>query len=88
MAASATADRSQVDINFQAFKALLPELIPTHAGKLAVMRDGEILGFFDSYADAVRFGQDRFGEIGNFSVQEVTTRVVSLGFYSYAGGFQ
>lgn len=79
-----TAATSEVDLNFRAFQEKLPELLATCAGKLAVMHAGQIVDFFDSYADAVRFGQEKFGHIGNFSVQEVTTRVISLGFYSCA----
>ena len=79
-----TAQPSQVDLNYEAFLKLLPELLPSHAGKLAVMHDGKIVDFFDTFQDAVRFGEATFGSIGNFSVQEVTNRVASLGFYSYA----
>lgn len=74
---------SQVDANFAAFQALLPDLLKTHAGKFAVMRDGKVVEFFDSLADAARFGHAQFGD-ANFSVQEVTSKNVNLGFYSYA----
>lgn len=76
---------SQVERNYQAFEQMLPELLPTQLGKLAVLHNGELVDFFDTYADAVRYGEEKFGEIGNFSVQEVTNRVASLGYYSYAG---
>jgi hypothetical protein len=75
--------QTQVDLNFEAFQKALPELLRTHAGKYAVMHDGEIVAFFDSMGDAVRFGHAKFGNL-NFSLQEVTSRNVNLGFYSYA----
>lgn len=82
MAAEVTMS-SQVDQNYEAFRKILPDLLATHAGKFAVMHDGGVVNFFDSLADAARFGIAQFGE-GKFSVQEVTSKDVSLGFYSYA----
>ena len=76
-----------MDKNYEAFLALLPELLPTHAGKLALMHDGRLVDFFDSFPDAMRFGESKYGSIENFSVQEVTNRVASLGAYSYAPGY-
>jgi hypothetical protein len=74
---------SQVELNFEAFQKLLPELLVTHAGKFAVMRDESVVEYFDSLADAVRYGTAKFGE-DEFSVQEVVSKNVNLGFYSYA----
>ena len=88
MSANATNEESQVDINYRAFQAKLSELLPAQLGKLALMHNGDIVEFFDSYADAVRFGLERFGEIGNFSVQEVTNSALSMGLYSYVGHIQ
>lgn len=88
MSANATDEQSQVDVNYRAFQAKLSELLATHAGKLALMHDGDIVDFFDSYADAVRFGVEKFGEIRNFSVQEVTHSALSMGLYSYVGHVQ
>lgn len=80
--------RVQVDRNFEAFQARLPELLATHHGKTALMKDGEIVDFFDSYADAVRFGLERFKSIDAFSVQQITDKTLSVGIYSYAGVLQ
>ena len=82
MAAQAS-HQSHVDKNFEAFQKLLPELIKTHPGKYAVMHDERPVEFFDTLADAVRFGHSQFGD-RNFSVQEVTNQNVNLGFHSYA----
>jgi hypothetical protein len=72
-----------VDRNFSAFMGMLPDLLLTHPGKYALLHDGEVVDFFDSLSDAVRFGHAKFGDL-NFSVQEVTRQDVSLGFYSHA----
>jgi hypothetical protein len=76
--------RSEVDRNYAAFKALLPDLIATHPGKFAVMHNGEVVEFFDTLSDAVRCGSTQFGGSGKFSVQEVTSTPANLGFYAYA----
>jgi hypothetical protein len=77
------AHQAEVDKNFEAFKKLLPELIKTHPGKYAVMHEGKTVEFFDTLSDAVRFGHAKFGD-HNFSVQEITSQGVNLGFHSYA----
>jgi hypothetical protein len=83
MPPAANAMNTQVDKNFEAFQKLLPGLLPIHAGKFAVMNDGKIAEFFDSLSDAIKFGHAKFGD-ANFSVQEVTSQNINLGFYSYA----
>lgn len=73
----------EVDRNFRVFREKLPELLRTHAGKFALLRDGEIVDFFDTLADAARVGGEKYDD-GLFSVQEVTERVLDLGYFSYA----
>lgn len=73
----------EVERNYAAFAPKLPALLKTHRGKFALMRRGDIIGFFDTLGDAVRSGRLKFGE-EYFSVQEVTDSSVNLGFYSYA----
>jgi len=74
---------SQVEKNFAAFQKELPRLLGTHAGKFAVLHNEKIENFFDSFADAAKFGLEKFGS-DNFSVQEVTSKDINLGFHSYA----
>jgi D-mannonate dehydratase len=74
---------TEVDRNYEAFKKLLPGLLKSCFGKYALMHDTSIVEFLDTFSDAIKFGHSKFG-LGNFSVQEVTDRSVSLGFYSYA----
>ena len=83
MAAMAQKSETQADINYEAFKKLLPELLQSHAGKFALMRDGSIVNYFDTLADAAMAGVTQFGA-GSFSVQEITSKEINLGFYSYA----
>lgn len=80
----APAKSDQVEQNFAAFQRQLAALLQTHPGKFAVMHDGEIVEFCDSLTDAIRLGMSRFNNASNFSVQEVTSRNVNLGFYTGA----
>ena len=75
--------QEQIKTNYDAFVQKLPELLATHRDKFALMRDGEIVEFFDTAADAFRAGQRLYQDQG-FSIQEVTDSEVDLGFFSYA----
>lgn len=74
---------AEVDVNFERFQQLLPELMKTHAGKYALMRGGSVEAFFASPSVAMAAGRSQFPD-GLFSVQEVTDRPVDLGFFSHA----
>ena len=76
-------DSTQADLNYEAFRKLLPEILKSHAGQFALMRDGSIVEYFSTLGDAVKFGKEKFGD-HNFSVQEVTSQSANLGFHSYA----
>lgn len=77
------AHQTEVDENYSVFIEILPDLIKSHAGKYVVMRQGNVVDFFDTLGDAVRYGHAKFGDL-NFSVQEITEQNVSLGAHSYA----
>lgn len=76
--------REQVQRNYTAFQQKLPELITAHRGKFALMRDGEVIDFFDTARDAFVAGQRIYAQDKLFSVQEVIDTSVDLGFYSHA----
>jgi hypothetical protein len=75
--------QEQIKANYDAFVQKLPDLLATHRDKFALMRDGEIVEFFDTAGDAFRAGQRLYQDQG-FSIQEVTDSEVDLGFFSYA----
>jgi hypothetical protein len=72
-----------VSENFEAFEKQLPQLLQTHAGKYALLRDKKVVEFFDSVGDAVKYGRDNFAD-GLYSVQLVTQEVEDLGYFSHA----
>lgn len=72
---------AEVERNYEAFRAQLPKLLPSYGGKFALMKDGEIVDFFDTAMDAYTVGKRDFG-IDGFSVQEIIDRVIDLGYFS------
>lgn len=77
--------QEQVDRNYEAFVARLPALAKTHRGKFALMRDGEIVEFFDTPRDAYIAGCSLYKADRLFSIQEIVETPVDLGFFSHAG---
>jgi hypothetical protein len=73
----------QVDKNYEAFLAKLPSLLKEQPGKFALMRDKEIVEFFDTARDADAAGRKLFPD-NTFSIQQVIDMPVDLGFFSYA----
>ena len=76
---------SQVDLNFDAFVAQLPDILDSRRGQYALLHEGKIISYFGSALEAATEGHRKFGEAA-YSVQEVTDESDNLGFYSYAGG--
>jgi hypothetical protein len=74
--------QAEVDRNYDAFVRMLSTILPRHRDQLALMRDGEIVGYFDKPGDAYRTGLDRYSD-GIFSIQEVTDEPIDLGFWSH-----
>jgi hypothetical protein len=73
----------EVRRNYEAFMQKLPELLPIYRGKFALMRDAEVVEFFDTPGDAYRAGQKLYQD-QRFSIQQVIDSAVDLGFFSHA----
>lgn len=73
--------QGEVEANYKAFRKALPDIIESNRGKLALMRAGEIVDYFDSLSDALKYATKLYPD-GLYSVQEVTDSVVDLGWYS------
>ncbi len=75
--------RAAIDRNLSRFSELLPGLRAEHEGSYALLRHGEILGFYANALDAQIAGNQRF-EDGVFSIQHVTETAEGLGYFTYA----
>ncbi len=72
----------QVDQNYDAFQRMLGKILPKHRDQLALMRDGEIVGFYDTPHEAL-VAADAMFQDQIFSIQEVTDEPIDLGFWSH-----
>ncbi len=75
--------QQEVDLNYKTFQDQLSALLPEHRGKFALLHHQKIVDFFKTSNDAIAAGKSQFPD-GMFSVQEVTDRVIDLGFFSHA----
>ena len=73
----------QVEQNFRVFEEKLPGLLETHRGQFALMRDGEVVEFFDTMRDAYVTGLKLYPQDKLFSIQEVTPTPADLGWFSH-----
>jgi hypothetical protein len=74
--------KEEVDRNYDAFMRTLASILNDHRDEYALMREGEIVGFFAKPGDANRAGVERYPD-GIFSIQEVTDEPIDLGFWSH-----
>ncbi len=73
----------EISRNYSHFRNVLPELVAEHEGKYALLRDGQVVQFFDSALDAQITGNNRFAD-ELFSIQLVKESAEELGFFAYA----
>jgi hypothetical protein len=73
---------TQVRQNYEAFHEQLPALLAEHRGQYALMKDGQVVGIFNSAIEAYIAGQAQLG-LGNFSMQKIVDEPVDLGYFSH-----
>ena len=79
--------QAEIDRNLDIFLRKLPDLLKDQRNRYALMKNGEIVGLYDTIRDAQTTGEKLY-EDKIFSIQQVTDSSVNLGFYSYAGGLE
>ena len=76
----------EVEQNYDAFQQLVMELLQKQRqGQFALMRHKEIVEFFDSAGDARKYGDAVYKDDGLYSIQEVTSETLDLGYFSHGG---
>jgi hypothetical protein len=75
--------QKEIDANLAAFLEKLPNIPVVYKGKFAILRDKEIVGYYDTVSDAINAARKLYPD-ERFSVQLVTDTGVNLGYYSYA----
>lgn len=75
--------RYEIEQNYCVFLDKLPFILPMYRDQYALMRHGEIVGYYSTLQDAYITGQ-KFYEDKLYSIQKVTDIPVDLGFFSHA----
>jgi hypothetical protein len=82
--APAMADRRQeIADNLDIFLRELPNLLPTHRDKFALLRHKKIVGYYETVTDAVTAANHEYPD-QIYSVQQVTDTAADAGYYSHA----
>lgn len=74
--------QAEVERNFARFQELLPTL-DASTGKFALMRHGEIIQIYDTFADALKTAA-AFYKDDLYSIQRITDKPIDLGLRSRA----
>lgn len=75
--------QKEIDKNYDFFLKELPNIINLYNNKYALLKNAEIIDYFDTMDDAIKYAKIRF-EDGLYSIQKVNETPVSLG---YIGNF-
>ena len=73
--------KQQVDDNYDAFMQMLPGILGDHRHQLALMRDGQIAGYFDTPTSVLKAADTMFPD-QIYSIQDVTDEPLHLGYWS------
>lgn len=79
--------QAEVDANFEYFQKFMEskDVNPRRYGTFALIKAQDIKGFFSTWSDAKLAGRLLYGDKDEpYSIQEVTDRVVDLGYHSRA----
>lgn len=71
--------KDSVSLNYDAFKTMLPELLPAHRGRFALLAGQKVAGIYDTCADAEQVGE-KYEQ--DFSIQQITDLSEDLGSFS------
>lgn len=75
--------RQEIERNYDVFQRSLRAYLETQRDRFALMRGGQVLGFFDTPDHADMTGAARFAD-RIYSIQQVTDEPVQLGIYANA----
>ena len=73
--------RRQIQKNYDAFQRVLSSLLPEHHGEFALLRHGEVVGFYSDAFEADQAGSRDFTD-QLYSIQQIDDEPVMLGIYA------
>lgn len=75
--------QKEIDKNYEFFLKELPNIFSLYSNKYVLLKNAEIIDYFDTLDDAIKYAKMRF-EDGLYSIQKVNEPPVNLG---YIGSF-
>ena len=78
------AQMQEIARNYDAFQRRLSEYLASHRNKYALLKAGQVQGFYDTPGEADREGWSRFDD-RIYSIQHVTDEPLNPGFLVHAG---
>ena len=75
--------QKEIDKNYEFFLKELPNIFSLYSNKYVLLKNSEIIDYFDTLDDAIKYAKMRF-EDGLYSIQKVNEPPVNLG---YIGSF-
>lgn len=75
--------QKEIDRNYETFSKELPNIINSYNNKYILLKNAEIIDYFDTMDDAIKYAEYRF-EDGLYSIQKINEPPVNLG---YIGSF-
>jgi hypothetical protein len=76
---TARTKQQEIDANLEFFKKNLPTFLEQHRNKYALIRNCEVVDFYETVLDAQSIGEKLFKD-DLFSIQKVTDATIDLGF--------
>ncbi len=55
-----TPKEKEILSNYGVFQQLLPSVLISHKRQIALMRHGEVVGYYNSPSDAIKYGKQNF----------------------------
>ena len=71
--------QKEIDKNYEFFLKELPNIFSLYSNKYVLLKNAEIIDYFDTLDDAIKYAKMRF-EDGLYSIQKVNEPPVNLGY--------
>lgn len=75
--------QKEIDRNYETFSKELPNIFNSYNNKYVLLKNAEIIDYFDTMDDAIKYAEYRF-EDKLYSIQKINDPPVNLG---YIGSF-
>jgi len=75
--------QTEIDSNLEYFLQILPQVLPSHRDRYALLRHREVIDYFDTANDTLIAAKHLFPD-GIYSIQKVSEKPINLGIFANA----